>query len=112
MTRARIKRLLAKARSTTFAPEAAALFAKATELEQKITRPRTLASEIAAMLRARGHRVSVHPSRRYVAGTNATAEIAYRWGSFTTRSRYQPPEIRIEIVVYEKGKLCRRRLLG
>jgi hypothetical protein len=30
MTRARIKKLRAKARSTTFEPEAAALFAKAT----------------------------------------------------------------------------------
>ena len=104
MTRARIKKLLAKARSTTFEPEAAALFAKATELKQKIAWPETLALEIAAMLQARGHRVSVHHSRRYVAGANATAEITYRWGSFTTRAYREPPEIQINIVVNEEVK--------
>jgi Protein of unknown function (DUF2786) len=70
MTRVRIKKLLAKARSTTFEPEAAALFAKVTELKQKIARPKTLALEIAAMLRA--------PVA--IGGTHASPRLHWRRG--------------------------------
>jgi hypothetical protein len=48
MTRERVRKLRAKARSTAFEAEAATFFAKAAELEQKIARPKALASEIAA----------------------------------------------------------------
>jgi hypothetical protein len=112
MTRERIKKLRAKARSTTFEAEATALRAKATELEQKIAKPKTIALEIAAMLQARGHhRVSVYHRRNPGTGRHATAEITYRWGGFVMRPwrSTPPPEIQIDIVVNEEVKPKPRR---
>ena len=107
MTRERIRKLRAKAQSSTFEAEAASLSAKATELEQKNAEPKALASVIAAMLRTRGHQVLVrHSLNRENISKHVTTEITYRWGSFV-RSPWRPtppPEIQITVVVNVEAK--------